>query len=188
MNGATQGLLIMTSFALAHERVLEFLRWWMGRLPPPIAKLIDTATHGGWAWIPGVALALATNANVIDVFRQDPAQPTQSLFFATYLHGLPSTGGAIVGCCIMGLAVTLGSSFWHDLAQGLIAMRGNLALKAATPDAAVVVAGPAVVGPVVAGPVLVPAPAAAAPAASPPTLAVAPAASPVASPVASPAG
>jgi hypothetical protein len=168
MNGATQGLLIMASFALAHERVLEFLRWWMGRLPPPIAKLIDTATHGGWAWIPGVALALASNANVIDVFRQDPAQPSQSLFFASYLHGLPNTGGAIVGCCVMGLAVTLGSSFWHDLAQGLIAMRGNLAVKAATPDAAVVVAGPAVVGPIVVPPAVPPlAVVPAAPAASP---------------------
>lgn len=180
MNGATQGLLIMASFALAHERVLEFLRWWMGRLPPPIAKLIDTATHGGWAWIPGVALALASNANVIDVFRQDPAQPAQSLFFASYLHGLPNTGGAIVGCCVMGLAVTLGSSFWHDLAQGLIAMRGNLALKAMTPDAAVLVSGPAVVGPVVANAVIAAAPAApavaaAAAATSAPPLTVAPA-------------
>jgi hypothetical protein len=153
MDAATQGVMILATFSLAHERVLEFLRWWMTRLPTGPRKVVDTLTSGAWAWIPGVALALVTNANLIDVFRVGSDQ--QPVFIAHYLHSVPDSGRSVIGCCLMGLTVTLGSSFWHDLAKGLIAARAQLGAPTATAPAAqatstVVVATPVVTAPVVA--------------------------------------
>jgi hypothetical protein len=124
MDLAIQAIMIIGTFSLAHERVIELLRWGIGKLPSAIASLLDEVTKGPWAFVTGTALSLITNANALDAFHVD--NDHQPLFFAHYLNGLPTDFRAVVGCCIMGLAVTLGSSFWHDLAKGLIEARERL--------------------------------------------------------------
>lgn len=129
MDIVTQGFLIMAAFALAHERVLEFVRWFMARLPASgpagrLRALLDALTAGPWAIVPGIALALGSNANLLDAFQLNADK--NPIFFDHYLHGYPDSCREVVGCLLMGLSVTLGSSFWHDLAKGLIDARTRL--------------------------------------------------------------
>jgi len=133
METTIQAVMIIATFSLAHERFLEFVRWWIGKLPwPVVSNALDHATKGAWAWVPAIGLSIATNANLIDAFHVDSDH--QPLFFTNYLGGLPADPRAIIGCCIMGLAVTLGSSFWHDFAKGLIEFRGKLLDASARPE------------------------------------------------------
>lgn len=128
MDRALQAITIMATFSIAHERLIEFLRWWIPRIPSKImSEVIDNATKGAWAWLPSIAFALVTDANVFDTFQVDAQNNT--LFFAHYLNGLPQDGRAVLGCVIMGLAVTLGSGFWHDLSKGLMELRGKLQVE-----------------------------------------------------------
>jgi hypothetical protein len=128
MDAATQGMTIIATFALAHERVIEFVRWLFSKqfVPVRVRDLFDRLTAGPLAVIPAIALAYFTNANLLLAFQ--PAKDGQaSPFFTDYLNGaLPTQGSAIIGCLLMGLAVTLGSSFWHDLAKGLIDVRARV--------------------------------------------------------------
>jgi hypothetical protein len=148
--------MIIATFSLVHERVVELLRWWIGKLPWQHARgALDVATKGAWAWVPGIALSIATNANLLDAFRLDDKH--QPLLFATYFSGPPTDLRAIVGCCMMGLAVTLGSCFWHDLGKGLIEVRRRLKYPEVPPAQQLVRAelpaappAPAEVGPVAA--------------------------------------
>ncbi len=143
MDLAIQALTIIATFSIAHERVIELLRWGIGKLPPALSTALDRATSGAWAWLPAIGLSLGTHANLLDAFRV--GEDRQTVFFTTYLSGIPTDLQAIVGCCLMGLAVTLGSSFWHDLAQGLIDVRGRL--KDVTPAAPLQVTAAVVVTP-----------------------------------------
>jgi hypothetical protein len=133
MQLAIQAAMIIATFSLAHERVIEFLRWWIDKIPWQATRdLLNTFTKGALACIPAIALSIITNANLLDTFRVDVGH--QPLFFTEYLNGPPSDFKAVIGCCIMGLAVTLGSSFWHDLAKGLIEVRGRLQDAKMTPE------------------------------------------------------
>lgn len=125
MDRALQAITIMATFSVAHERVIEFVRWWIDRVPwKLVSELIDNATKGAWAWLPSIALAVATNANAFDAFQVDAQN--NAVFFTNYLSSVPHDAKAVLGCIIMGLAVTLGSSFWHDLSKGLTEVRGQL--------------------------------------------------------------
>lgn len=131
MDRAIQAALIIATFSLAHERFVEFLRWWISKLPSEGARnLLDALTKGAWAWLPAVGLSIATRANVLDAFQLDNGTPPQPLFFTNYLNynyeDVPFDTRHIVGCMVMGLAITLGSTFWHDLVKGLTDVRGLL--------------------------------------------------------------
>jgi len=132
MERALQAITIMATFSIAHERVIEFVRWWINKVPSKtLSEVIDHATKGAWAWLPSIAIAVATNANVFDTFQVDAQN--NAVFFAHYLSGPPHDGKAVLGCVIMGLAVTLGSGFWHDLSKGLMELRGKLQVEQPQP-------------------------------------------------------
>jgi hypothetical protein len=133
MDQAITGLMIVFSFSLAHERVLELARSLMVRLPTTMLRLrrvVDWLTRGAGAVLPACALAVATRASLLDAF-------IPGAFFAKYLDwSAPGVGGVpgapyglardLIGCLLMGLAVSFGSTFWHDLAKGLMDVRGRL--------------------------------------------------------------
>ena len=128
-----QAIMIIATFSLVHERVIELLRWWIDKLPWQHARdLLDTFTKGAWAWVPAIALSILTNANLLATFQLEADH--QLVFLNDYLNGTPHTLKAVLGCCLMGLAVTLGSSFWHDVAKGLVEIRGRLQSVKMTPE------------------------------------------------------
>jgi hypothetical protein len=104
-----------------------------------LRKLVDGLTIGPWAALVAVALAFATRADAIALFRR--ARPGEAssdvLFFSLYLGGWqgielwkPWTWDiearrAALGCLLMGFSTALGSRFWHDLSKGLIDWRAN---------------------------------------------------------------
>jgi hypothetical protein len=123
---AITGLMIILSFSLAHERALELARSFMERVPTTMLRLrrvVDWLTRGPGAVLPACALALATGASLLDAFRRDDGQV---VFFQTYLSVWAWTPIGVVGYLLMGLAISFGSQFWHDLAKGLIDVRARL--------------------------------------------------------------
>lgn len=138
MDLAIQGIAIIAAFSVAHERVIELLRWLSEKLVPsvPIRNFISGLTAGPAAAVLGTALAFATNANLLNAFRIVHVGDTTTVaFFETYMQGLPTTPADIAGCVLMGLAVTLGSAFWHDLAKALVDLRGSLQANKPKADA-----------------------------------------------------
>jgi hypothetical protein len=128
-----QAILIIATFSVVHERVIEFLRWWIGKLPgQSVRDVLGTLTQGAWAWVPAIGLSIFTNANLLAAFQLDAEH--QPMFFTDYLNGTPHTFKEVLGCCLMGLAVTLGSSVWHDAAKALIEVRGWLQDVKLTPE------------------------------------------------------
>jgi hypothetical protein len=125
---AITGLTIIVSFSVAHERALELARWVMDKLPPSslwLRAAIDWLTRGPGAIVPACTLAVATHANLLDAFRQDGST---AAFFRTFMsaHTWPPTGSDVVGCLLMGLAVSYGAPFGHELLKGLMDLRGRL--------------------------------------------------------------
>lgn len=138
--------LIVATLAALHERVVETL-WSFGnrvnprpgRLQRGVATVKRGVTQRG-TLIPGVLLAFAGNANLLSAVRyRCPtsmgetclASDQEPVFFSEYLYQSGAWpwfewGTGIhwaVGCFAMGAAVSLGSSFWHDLAFGLSDLR-----------------------------------------------------------------
>jgi hypothetical protein len=128
MDGAAQGMAIIAALSVALERVLELIRWLMDQpVAKPVRSLLDGLTAGRGAVIPALAMAILTNADLVYAFKMKHGELE---FFAHYLDGLPQ-GREVVGCVLMGLALTLGSQFWHDLVKGLTDVRQKV--KAVTP-------------------------------------------------------
>ncbi|HWU86743.1 MAG TPA: hypothetical protein VN253_05695 [Kofleriaceae bacterium] len=122
---------------MAFERILELGRWMMEQpWARPVRNILDGLTAGRGAVIPAVIFTCVTNANLIDAFKVETganvgaaanigAVANQARFFDQFLHGYPG-GSEIVGCVLMGLALTLGSRFWHDLVKGMTDVRNKI--------------------------------------------------------------
>ena len=135
MDTAILGISIIALFSVAHERLLELVRWMAERLVRGVwlKAVIRGATAGPATGFVGIGLALCTNANLFDAFRHDAASGS-ALFFARYLNGFPEGTQAILGCVVIGLSVTLGAVFWHDLVKGLMDLRATLQQVRGTPE------------------------------------------------------
>jgi hypothetical protein len=132
MEVTVQGMLVIAALAVAFERILELGRWVMEQpLASSIRPILDGVTAGRGSVIPAIALAYVTNANLFYAFQVqppaagEPAAPAQLAFFSHYLQGYPA-GREVAGCVVMGLALTLGSRFWHDLVMGLTDVRNRV--------------------------------------------------------------
>jgi hypothetical protein len=142
MDAAIQAILTLSLFAAVHERALELVRHIADQLlgvpPPPDAQgrivvsrvrwIVDQATIGPSAVVLAVGIAIATHANLLALFAFDGGKTT-SKFFELYLQYGEGTrfleARDVMGCVLMGFAAALGSRFWHDLAYGLVDLRGQ---------------------------------------------------------------
>src|SRR5258706_7458671 len=141
MDAAIQAILTLSLFAAVHERALELVRHQADPLlglpaapdaQPTVANrlrwAVDQLTIGPAAVIPAVGVAIATHANLLALFAFDGVKTT-SKFFDLYLAYGADTRFLeprdLMGCVLMGFAAALGSRFWHDLAYGLIDLRGK---------------------------------------------------------------
>ena len=131
-----QAMLVIAAFAAANERIIESLRGLGDRIKHPFP---DIFTIGHLNWVPGVVVALVTQADALELFPVGGAAPT---FFANYLGPLSrwgalwSAGGFgrhLAGCVMMGLSTTLGSQFWHDLAGRLVDARNAVKAVGSAP-------------------------------------------------------
>jgi hypothetical protein len=144
----SQALLVIATFSAAHERAVEYVRHVAKRVGNlRLAGLIDEYTASGRNVIFGIALAVLTNADLLALFRVDAGHPMDSQFFAGYLRPFYWPAGTLrglMGCVLMGMTVTLGAKFWHDIAYGLVDLRSGMKAVAAG-DAKGVIALPATV-------------------------------------------
>lgn len=132
MESALQGMVVVGALAAAFERLLELGRWLMDQpRARPFRNMLDGLTAGRGTVLPAIALAYLTNANLFSAFQVHVQgdghtdRVGQLVFFSHYLDGFPQ-GRAIAGCVVMGLAITLGSRFWHDLVMGLTDVRSKV--------------------------------------------------------------
>ena len=148
MDTSIQAFLVLSLFAAAHERVIEFIRGLL--LDGVIGKkfggsekwkrTVDVLTICHCSVVPAIVIALATHADALALFHSTDGK--NSAFFSLYLSLPPlqwtsaaiqhaagfslSASGHLMGCLLMGFAAGLGSKFWHDFAYGLMDLRDRM--------------------------------------------------------------
>jgi len=123
----SQALLVMAAFAAMHERVIEILRAIGQQLKVP---WIDVFTSKHLNVVPALALALATQADLIALFHKIGNRSFFDLYLTDYStwHDLGRRDAVqhLVGCVLMGFSTTLGAKFMHDLAGSLTDLRSQM--------------------------------------------------------------